>query len=346
MSGKDTLRGLEGRAEKEEGEDDKVQPREFFWDSIVQVAVYSILALTAVEAIFEFIRGEPGVQCLTPSSASDREGFINGLCYAYIPVAQYFTVFMFIHGLSIGIPHSLWGNYHAGSLRFFFHRASSLERQTDPNTGKYPESNDTIVNQLVTVFDKYERNNIYLTYILKLVLQWVLTAASFVVGIVYFTDFSEVFHCPSTVNETLTNIAWPLPGEQIVCVFSTLRILYLLRVVDLVLLAIILLFLTLSFIWCLKPHSMELGTDSVAAFSFQSGLDPSTHTSSPFALRGPRIRSDLDFMVVKLFRTDGDLGHVFNEVRILWKIKELDQEDNEDFDLYKRGQSTGKRLMA
>ena len=341
MAGKDTLKGLEGGAE-EEGEGDKVQPRDFFWDSIVQVIVYSILALTAVDAVFEFVRGEPGVQCL--ASVSDHESFINGLCYAYIPVAQYFTVFMFVQGLGIGIPHSLWVNYHVGSLRFFFHRVSSLERQSE--CGKYPESNDAIVNQLVTVFAKYERNTIYITYVIKLVLQLVLTVTSFILGIVYFTDFSEIFDCPSTVNDTLTNRAWPLPGEQIVCVFSTLRILYLLRVVDLILLAMILLFLALSFIWCIKPHSMELGTDSVAAFSFQSGLDPSTHLFSPLtaALLGRRIRSDLDFMVVKLFRTDGNLGHVFNEVRIMLKIKDLDKQDRNEFDIYKREQRLGKHL--
>ena len=341
--GKDTLKELEGRPEGE-GEEGQNPPREFFWDSIILYVVYAILALTGVDVIFEFVRGTE-LQCFSPNvSVGDLQDYVNNFCSESVPVAQYFTVFMFIHGLTIGIPHYLWLNHYAGSFNFFFQRASSLERLRDEKTGRYPESNDTIIEQLESVFQTYERNRIYIFYLAKLALQWALTVASFVFGIVYFTDFEQRFPCPLSQNATLDE-AWPFPDEQVICNFSALRLLELLRIVDLFLLAIVFLGLSFSLIWCFGTHSTELGGDSVAAFSFQSGLDPKFFPSQ-LALRGPRIRNDLDFMVMKLFRTDGGLGHVFKEVKVLMKIKRLDDEDKQKFDVYKQVQSTGTNRMV
>ena len=359
------LKDLEGRPK---GEDGKNQPREFFWDSIVLVVVFSIIGLTAVDVISEYVRGST-VECFAVleglGSTTDPESYINNFCADYVSVSQYFPVFMIVHAILIGIPHYLWLNHYGGSFEFFFQLTSSLERLRDYEAGEYSEKNYLIVEQLDDAFAVYKRNWMFYLYVAKLTLQWLLTVAGFIVAIVFFTDFNTNFLCPQTLNETFEDPMWLLPNQQANCVFASLRLIELIRVADLVLLAAVVLGLTWSLMWCASTHSSELGTKDVAKFSFQSGLAPKYYvpklpvprcckgcrntlhklfTSIPwFSIRGPRIKTDLDFMVMKLFRTDGGLGHVLREVQIYKEIKSMSKDERRRFHLHKREQSDAER---
>ncbi len=127
-----------------------------------------------------------------------------------------------------------------------------------------------------------------------------------------------------------------------------MRLFSVIRVADLILLALLVLTFLWSLIWCGSTHPTELGTSKVASFCFQSSLSscyyipsfPFTFCSNsfkrlfralfssvPFCGSGPHISSNLDFMVLKLFRTDSGLGFVFREMQVLRLVKFYNDDD-------------------
>ena len=356
-------KGLEGRPEIDEGsENANLRSREFFWDSIVLYVVSVMVGLAAVDALTEFIRGSE-VECFSPAGngsvndISSVQEYVNSFCSGSLPEGQYLPVFIVVHGILIVIPHYLWLNHFGGSLDFFFQLASSLERLQDEKTGEYPERNTVIAEQLESAFTTYKRNGMFYLYIGKLLLQWLLSAGGLILAVVYFTDFDSSFPCPRSISEEAQDRAWPFP-DQVICVFTSLRLLGLIRIADIILLGLAISGLTWSLIWCASTHATELGCRQVAQFSFQSSLQPRYYvpkfpvprccesfrnllhkffTSIPWlAFHGPRIASDLDFMIMKLFRTDGGLGHVLKEVLVLKQITSLNEDERRRLGLHKR----------
>ena len=333
----------------------KGQPREFFWDSIVLFVVYSIIGLTAVDVISEYLRGS-SVECLV-----DRETqpYMNSFCSSSVSASEYFPIFMVVHAILIGAPHYLWLNHYGGSFEFFFQLASDMKLLRDENTGEYEKRNHQTVEKLEAAFGTYNRKRIYVWYIVKLVYQCVFTVIGFVVAIFFFTDFDENFPCPRSLNETYDNPQWPLPNQQVNCVFKSLRLIEVIRVADLILLILAFVGLISSFIWCATTHSTELGSKEAAQFSFQSGLAPKYYVPKVhkemchfknrklnhccfccFKLVGAWIKNDFEFMVMKLFRTDGGLGHVLKEVQIDREIKHLNSIERRRLELHKREQNS------
>ena len=161
-----------------------------------------------------------------------------------------------------------------------------------------------------------------------------------------------VFWCPKNDSDTKGDI-WPLPDyERVVCVFSPLHLLQKIWVVYQFLLCLAVVCLLINFIRLIKWHTIELGFECSAQFSFETGmpyhyyhpqiwrkvivknicfcaclrqqkgcsnrgtckrfLSLVLYPFSPF-----NIRSDYDFLMVKLFRTDGGLGYIMKEVHIM-----------------------------
>ena len=352
---------LEGRPDKEE--EGTIRPREFFWDSIVLYVLFAIIGLSAIDVVVEFIRGS-GVQCYLPGNSSslgklNLQDYVNDFCSGSLPVTQYFPVFIIVHGILMSVPHYLWLNQVDGYFDAFFKLASDLEQLRDRNSGEYCLKNFVIVQKLETSFATYKQKWIFLMYIFKLLLQWFFTIAGFVVVLVFFTNFTPDFNCPRDSTQTL-NRAWPLYNTQVVCVFTSLRLLELVRIADLVLLALVIVCLSWSLVWCISTHPSQLGSSHIAKFSFQSGLPPryyiqklhvpkrlkafrnslhKLYTAVPWiSLHGPRIKTDLDFMMMKLFRTDGSLGYVLKDLQTLKKIKSFNSDERRRFNLHNREQ--------
>ena len=103
-----------------------------------------------------------------------------------------------------------------------------------------------------------------------------------------------------------------------------------------------------SLIWCGSTHPTELGANKVASFCFQSSMSPNHYipkfpltycsdsfkkifgvvfTTIPLCGSGPHIKNNLDFLVLRLFRTDSGLGFVFKEMQVLQRIKEYNDDD-------------------
>lgn len=344
------VKGLEGR---KKGENAAPQSRDFFWDSVTLFVVTAIVALTAIDVVSEFVRGSE-VQCFFNNTASSLlknvPEYVNEKCAASLPAAEYLPAFIVVHALLILAPHYIWLNLFGADLDFFFRHVSELVRTRDPKTGDYPQTNYIISKQLEDAFT-YRSNSMYILYLLKLIYQLLVSAGGFAIVIWLFTDFNDTFYCPSELSNTFRP-DWPLPNQQVMCVFTSLRLLHKIWIIYLVLLGTAIICLFVAIIWLLKDHVTELGIEYHAKFSFQTSLPlhryipqlplfrflsglgstcmsyrvlsyiPSCACSSPY-----RIRSDYDFLMIKLFRTDGGLAYILRETDVLRCLK--DQNDDE-----------------
>ena len=330
-----------------DGED--LKPREFFWDSVILYIVSVILALSAVDALTEFIRGT-GVSCVTGEGIDEGlKEYINSYCAGSLPITEYIPAFIFIHGLAISIPHFLWLATHGGQFDYFFSIVKKLDHFRDQTTGKYSKENIDLVRQLEQSFTTFGRNSIYWLYVGKLGLQFVFALASLVLAIYYFTDFDIYFHCPRD-NDTDDEF-WPL-STSVMCVFTSLKLLYWIRVADVLLISLIVCSLLWGFWFCVSGHPTELGSENVARFSFQSGIQPEFYVSHcwyvPRRLSGflvgfltlpftpPRVLTDLDFMLLKLFRTNAGFGKIVKDIQIQLRIQNMIEQDHISTNLFHR----------
>ena len=330
---------LEGKRE------DASSHRGFFWDSITLYVVGIIIALAAIDAVTEFLRGS-SVSCLLPSGQEELENYINSICASSLPITEYFPVFIVIQGILIAIPHYLWLNHYGGNFEFFFLQAKAMNRTRDAKSGEYCDNNYIIVQQLTVAFSTFNKNWMFILYVMKLLAQTIISVVGFFVALFYFSDFGEVFICPRKLENVNNITRWPL-NNPVQCVFSCLRLFEAIRLANLILLALLILCFGWSFVWCFKTHSAELGSDEVARFSFQSGMSSQHHVpmgwhyrpvvemllklfmSIPWLGPGPHIRTNLDFLVLKLFRTDSGLGFVFREMQVLRRIRHLNYDDDQ-----------------
>ena len=329
-------------------ENGAIKPTEFFWDNIVLFVVSSIIGLAAIDVITEFLRGS-GVSCFSPVGVelSEAQGeYINSYCAGFLPPGAYIPAFMVIHAVLITIPHYLWLSHYGGNFTYFFQLTSSLKRLRDEESGEHVHENLVIVEQLETTFSTYSKNSIFRWYIVKLIIQLLWSLAGIIFAVWYFFQgFNSNFYCPRDFNNVTTNPFWPL-NDEVVCVFETLDLLQTIWWAEIGLLVLVCFGLLLALFWCLSAHASELGAKDVADFSFQSGLAPSFYvprrvpkclmsgrkalhrlfTSVPWLI-GPRIKTNLDFLLLKLYRTDSGLGHVFKEVQIEKELKILNDDD-------------------
>ncbi len=334
------------KAEELEDNETTVKSREFFWDSVVLFVVSAILGLAAVDVITEFIRGG-SVACYQENAdlSDSQESYINSFCSGSLPVSAYLPMFIVVHGVLIAVPHYLWLNHYGGSFDFFFQLVSTLTRVREADTGEYAQENQIAIQQLQDAFTKYSRNTIFISYVIKLIVQFVWTLIGLVFATAYFTDFDTTFDCP---EDPRTDRYWPL-NDTIVCVFDSLRLFRVMWGAEITLLLLVIGGLFIALLWCASTHVAELGSKDCAQFSFSSGLSPVYYvpwirfppcfkrffTSFPaLACSGPRIRTDLDFLVTRLYRTDSGLGYVFKEMQILKRLKELIDIDQKKLSLH------------
>ncbi len=356
---------MSGDPRKLEGSTKDSKPREFFWDSITLYIVGVIISLATIDVLSEFIRGTE-LSCLVQEpreeeeSVSVSESFINNYCAASVSRSEFFPAFITIHGILIAIPHYLWANHYGGNFEFFFSLVREMSRVRSEETGDYPDKNYIIVKHVRKDFSSYRENWMFGLYTIKLALQLIITLIGFFAAVFFFHDFSDVFLCPRDFNSSSTSHPhWPLE-EQVPCVFSSMRLFAAIRIADLILLTILILSFSWSLIWCGSAHPTELVNDRVASFCFQSSMSPSmspNHYVSKFPLNfcytpikrflrvffasvsfcgsGP---TNLDFLVLKLFRTDSGLGYVFREIQVLLTVKNYNDDDQRRSSLHRRQQ--------
>ena len=341
---------LEGR---KDGKNAAPQSRDFFWDSITLFVVGAIVALSAIDAISEFIRGSQ-VQCyynqstVVDQSLENLADYVNEKCAASLPLAGFLPSFIAIHAILILGPHYIWLNIYGADVDAFIYLVSRLSLTREPSTGDYPETNYTISKQLDALSSgRHKSNLMYGLYALKLLAQIIITEAGFVIVFFIFSNFGETFMCPRDSDQVQSE-DWPL-STSIKCVFTSLRLLHKIWLIYIVLLQLAAVCLFGAFVWLVSSHGNELALDKAANFSFQTCL-PYYHYIPPISIvvRFSRqrsisqplyallslilppsygrnnsffIKTDYDFLYVKLLRMGGGLAHVLREVHISRLLK-------------------------
>ena len=250
----------------------------------------------------------------------------------------------------------MWKGLFKGDFDSFFAVTAKLQRLRDRNTGEYSPSNFDRVEKLECEYGGKHRNIVW-TYYGKLLVQTAVCIGSVIVSSFLFVNFSFSFNCPRNfMDGNIDN--WPL-NTTISCVFTSLRVLALVRIADYILVSLALVLVLYGLGWCFVRHTKELGHIEIASFCFASTLPASSHVFPRFyrccqvansivtptrcryvshisywALFTPRIQSDLDFLLMQLFRADPSHGRVFKEIQIEKYLSQLYKEDHEKLHLF------------
>ena len=279
-----------------------------------------------------------------------------------------------MQGILLIAPHFIWHAVFKGDFDSFFAVTEKLDRLRDRKTGKYDSTNFDRVEKLELEFGS-KRKRIFLGYIAKLCLQLAVCIGTITFSDTFFTDFSFTFQCPTGIkNNTGFPDNWPL-NTTVPCVFAGLRVLNLIRYGDYILTGMAMILIAVGLVWCAIRHTKELGHLDIAKFVFQSCLTTKTHVFPrmlevrrrayhtdtcwhcmfPFALccyccKGcilcsfrfmlfmPRIRNDLDFLQMTLFRADSSHGRVFKEILIDKELQKLHGKDHQLIHLFLNAQ--------
>ena len=315
---------------------------DFYWDQILFYLVSAILGLSFLDLSVEFFRGTI-IKCYIADTATrkDQVAYFNNYCYGSLPSSQYYLIFIIISALIIIAPHYLWTSYFGAYFNFFFDLAKKLKdlRETD---GEYSPYNFQLVKKLEHNFSS-SSPWMFRWYKLKLLAQ--LGACMIVQAVNAFyldaEDFEESFSCPTDTN-LLNTTVWPLP-EQLTCIYNSLTLLYFLRNAAFGLVTAAIVVCIIGLVWCYTRHTTELGAKEIATFCHNSCLPPKEYPflSTRMVLKrilccsgeqgglkqaiNPRIHTDLDFLVTRLFYANSGLGQVFKDIQIQ---KELDENTN------------------
>ncbi len=360
-------KALDDEENNEEEEEYGSGQRELFWDKLVLFLSTAIVALTAVDILTELLRGGSNIVCYIPEDlniSESQDTFIHGFCAQSVPDSQYLPIFVLLHGILIGACHYLWKSSFSNQFGFFFSLSKGLTRIKDETSGSYPSQNLTIVRRLEVEFSSYGRKLVFRWYQFKIITQLAIAVASMVISFVVFRDFNVEFQCPRGDLSESSSI-WPFPGMTVNCIFTSLRLFFLVQIVDVLLLSLVIVCLLWGIFWTVTRHPQELSTKDAALFSFTTGLDSAYYTpkssfSDPksfcrefFSRRifqdiklrffTPRIRTDLDFFLMLLYRSDSGLAHAFREGQVFMENKALRELDHQLFhadDIFDEGESS------
>ena len=350
--------------EKKNEDTDAIEPKDFFWDQFLKYISSAILALTLLNVSVDFLR-DGGVKCFPPPDTAtllrdnpvyefgrDHASYLNNYCARSVPITEYFPIYILVHGIFLVAPHYIWNAVFKGDFDSFFAIAEKFDRLRSCQTGVYQEKNFDRVKKLEDEYGGSKRH-IFNAYIMKLFVQLCVCIGSVVFSAQYFIDFSFSFECPGDFETSNVPHGWPL-NVSIPCVFTSLRILRLVRYADFILNALAGILALIGLTWCFIRHTRELGHIEIARFSFQACLVsesfifppmfswpsypcfravkhkdhgphwlrkviwifahyPRVHVRNIFS---PQVKSDLDFLVMRLFRADSSHGKVFKDIQV------------------------------
>ena len=351
-----------------------------FFINYIQSGAYKIGCMIIMYALFMSPSKCNCVLCRDVIEAETDEGgkefsvrqidFFNGYCSRSIPATEFFPLYILVHGILLIAPHYIWNAVFRGDFDSFFAVTRKLDRLRDRNTGEYDPTNFDRVEKLEIEFGG-RRRKIFRFYIAKLIVQLCVCIGSYIFSAAFFKNFKSVFDCPRDLAESnVIPERWPL-NVTIPCVYTSLRILALVRYADYILLGLAVCLILLGLLWCSVRHTKELGHMDIASFVFQSCLSTKTYVFPPFyeirrrlnrsdncwlccypfalfrrACRGciacafdfkifsPRIQNDLDFFELYLFRADTSHGRVFKEIQIDKALRKLQGEDHQLLHLF------------
>ena len=325
------------KEEKEEKAGQKIELKDFFWDQFLLYIGSAIALLTILDLSLQFFRSPSGLQCLLPTqfmsleTTRDQAAYVNTYCLDSLTQNEYYSIFILLQGIVITTPHFIWEAIFVGQFDFFLNLVKQIDRLRDSSTGEYRPINFDIVRKLENEFpEKWKFRGIFMLYIVKIIIQLIIIVASVFINALVFeaSNFAFIFECPHNFNRS--NL--PIPGWSypfpISCTYPPFRLLSKIQVADYILLVFAFLAASYGLIWCFKRHTSSLGYRDIARFSFASSLPPEEYVFEWYQFFTPRIKNDLDFLLMRLFRADSGHGRVFRDIQI-------DKELNRLFGKYK-----------
>jgi len=302
----------------------RAEQKLFFWDSIIFYLASAILGLSVSNIVVDFLRPEPNaVACFTPVNYSrDQASYVNNFCNRFLPFTENFSLALVAHGVLLLAPHFLWKAYFSARIDFFFNHAAKLETLREGDTGQYPRKNFSVVDYMHREF--YERREILIGYIVKLITQCGIAVFSLAVSNALFRDFEIKFDCPDKDHE---------PDEifmRTVCSYAKLRFVSILRWTDYGLLVLSIATILYGLFWCLARSHPELGHQETSVFCYESCINSKHYR----AQKRYRLKNDLHFLLVSLFASDAGLGRVFKSIEIADDISHKLSGEMESLDTY------------
>ena len=308
--------------------------KDFFWDDWLYYIISGILALALIDISVEFLTDSSlEVLCFPPFStingslsmrdySTDQTAFVNSWCSRLLPYTEYFPLFTLVQGIMLFIPHYIWTSVFASYFDFFFALAGTLERLRERKTGEYHPRNSAIVCRLEEEFA--DRRTILLGYLFKQVAQGILLFVFVIITFAAFKDFRPDITCPPEKKDP------SLIFGRVECVYARFRFLYVLQIANVFLLILGLLIVIFSFVIVfIRTHDDILGFEKVAAFSYRSALHSSyfIRRKKDNILSSFHLKSDLDFLMARLFSTDAGYGKIFKAVQVCNEVGKLLEAD-------------------
>jgi hypothetical protein len=133
----------------------EVELKDLVWDQFAKLASSAILALSLLTFTVELFKGIKGVACFHPSNtASGNEltliqaTFIDQFCSDFLPITEYYPVYILAHGLMLVFPHYVWSATFKGHFDGFFLIAVNIHYLQNSKIGEYSEESFSRVDKL------------------------------------------------------------------------------------------------------------------------------------------------------------------------------------------------------
>jgi len=318
-------------------EEESLREKDFYWDQLIKYVSSVIVAQVLLTISISFLRDD-SVACFHPSDtlplllsytasssqavyelARGQSSYIDKFCESSAPSAEYFPLYIIIHGTLLIVPHFLWTAFSQGDIDSFFFISAKLTHLRSHDTGEYPSKNFDHVKELER---QYKDNKaIMRSYLFKLLAQLIICISSILVSALVFSDFSVTFMCPRLLvenNEIPPN--WPL-NVTVPCVYASLRGLQVVQGLDYGLTSVAVILILTGFIVIFKNLSRVQLNEDVAKLTFESGLWRN-FSDFPFDLRFKIFWThivkvkDFDFLLLLLIRANASYGEVINDIQV------------------------------
>ena len=325
--------------------DSKVISRDFFWDQLIKVLTSGMLLIAALDIITS-LTTEP-VKCQAPNHFTrDQSAFMNSYCSEKTPKVDYFLFYIVGQAIVLVGPHVLWRSWFSGKLAHFMSVSLSLDRHRSNDTGEYVQDNFVKLKVLETTFAKSKV--MHRVYFAKVLLQFLCIFVACVCSWAPFYEpprtlyqlFHPVFDCqytgPPTDYPNLENYIF-----NVKCVVPALRSHYAVWIINFILLGGTIICLCFAIVWWTIPHKL-LNWRDATMFSLQSGIGHDHYHSNTLCPVTFRIRTDLDFLLLRLYDQDEGYGNVLHELLIISTKADIMHKAKETLSLIRGNDATGK----
>ena len=309
--------------------------RYLFWDTFIIAFTSLSIGLPTVTAIYTYIGRVQGfglaaaIKCYPPPTIGVPTADIEFFCaFHYTLYAVYYPALVTIFGIFILSIFYIWINHYSTTFDLFYSWATQM---TDTD----PQKNSKFYKKIKVIISN--NNCMYAFYIVVKIFQAIFAfiAIGVTLGFITVSPFHQssptvyelIYECKVDQFQLL-NSSLLSPHDRVLCTALNLNLTVAIPYVNLILLLILFLCIILSIFpkCCLSADSLRLfeegEDDEAVSFSFCTGFSSYYYHESQVSHR-VKIRKNLEFLKVFLFRTNSDLANKMWDIEMLNKLKVL-----------------------